>query len=137
MLTFEEDDVLGDFLNSRFDEGMDHKIDTTGRPVYRCHNNIGPLKKLVNVPKLVDFGSSMKLERENYRGIYPIQPAPYRAPEIILGCGWRMSADIWNLGVLVCFYASTLPSEKPHCRIANTTPALGYRPGQRLVPSIS
>lgn len=72
MLTFEEEDVLGDFLNSRFDEGMDHKIDATGRPVYRCHNNIGPLKKLKNVPKLVDFGSSAKLEQESYKGIYTL-----------------------------------------------------------------
>ena len=90
-----------------------------------------------NVLKLVDFGSSMKLEREDYGGVYPIQPVPYRAPEILLGCGWRMSADIWNLGVLVRFYASTLPSEESHCRIANAIPALGYRPGQRLVPSVS
>jgi SET domain-containing protein len=25
----------------------------------------------------------------------------YRAPEVILGCGWDSKADIWNFGVLV------------------------------------
>ncbi|GKZ32815.1 hypothetical protein AbraIFM66950_002448, partial [Aspergillus brasiliensis] len=28
-------------------------------------------------------------------------PDHYRAPEVILGCGWNSSADIWNLGVLL------------------------------------
>ncbi|KAJ5561471.1 protein kinase [Penicillium sp. DV-2018c] len=36
----------------------------------------------------------------NY-GFHPIQPGHYRAPEVILGCGWNTSADIWNLGVLL------------------------------------
>jgi len=30
-----------------------------------------------------------------------VQPAALRAPEVILGCGWDSSADIWNLGCLV------------------------------------
>ncbi|KAJ6001333.1 hypothetical protein N7522_006560 [Penicillium canescens] len=34
-------------------------------------------------------------------GVYPIQLDHYRAPEIILGCAWNMSIDIWNLGILV------------------------------------
>lgn len=34
-------------------------------------------------------------------GIYPIQPDHYRAPEVILGCGWDSKADIWNFGVMV------------------------------------
>jgi hypothetical protein len=34
-------------------------------------------------------------------GVYPIQPDYYRVPEVILGCAWNMSIDIWNLGILV------------------------------------
>lgn len=34
-----------------------------------------------------------------------IQPPALRAPEVILGCEWGPSADIWNLGCL----ASRLP----------------------------
>lgn len=30
-----------------------------------------------------------------------IQPVALRAPEVIIGCGWDHSADIWNLGCLV------------------------------------
>ncbi|KAB8278281.1 CMGC protein kinase [Aspergillus minisclerotigenes] len=72
-----------------------------GRPVYRCHNEFGPLRALKNLPEIVDFGLSTKLDCEEDWGVYPIQPDHYRAPEVILGCGWRMSADIWNLGILL------------------------------------
>ncbi|KAF7118433.1 hypothetical protein CNMCM5793_007950 [Aspergillus hiratsukae] len=100
MVTFEDPAVLEDFMNSQFDQPMQYKIDSTGRPVYRCHNDFGPLRNLVNIPKIVDFGLATRLDCDDW-GIYPIQPDHYRAPEVILGCGWRMSADIWNLGVLL------------------------------------
>ncbi|RHZ60663.1 hypothetical protein CDV55_105267 [Aspergillus turcosus] len=100
MVTFEDTAVLGDFMNSQFDQPMQYKTDSTGRPVYRCHNNFGPLRNLKNIPKIVDFGLATRLDCDDW-GIYPIQPDHYRAPEVILGCGWRMSADIWNLGVLI------------------------------------
>ena len=64
-------------------------------------DEFGPLRSLRNIPKIVDFGMSTKLDCDDDWGVYPIQPDAYRAPEVILGCGWRMSADIWNLGVLV------------------------------------
>lgn len=36
-------------------------------------------------------------------GFHPdtIQPVALRAPEVILGCEWGPSADVWNLGCLV------------------------------------
>ncbi|KAF3479748.1 uncharacterized protein GIQ15_06724 [Arthroderma uncinatum] len=101
MVTFEDPAVLGDFMDSMYDQPMEYKIDSTGRPVYRCHNDFGPLRKLRNIPKIVDFGLSTRLDGEDDSGVYPIQPDHYRAPEVILGCGWRMGADIWNLGVLI------------------------------------
>ncbi|TPX24725.1 hypothetical protein DIZ76_010161 [Coccidioides immitis] len=101
MVTFEDSAVLGDFMNSQFDQPMHYKIDSTGRPVYRCHNDFGPLRKINNIiPKIVDFGLATRLDCDDC-GIYPIQPDHYRAPEVILGCGWRTSADIWNLGILI------------------------------------
>jgi serine/threonine protein kinase len=91
----------GDFMNSQFDQLMHYKIDSTGR-VYRCHNDFGPLRKIKSIlPKIVDFGLATRLPDADDCGIYPIQPDHYRAPEVILGCGWRTSADIWNLGTLV------------------------------------
>ncbi|KAJ5667820.1 protein kinase domain protein [Penicillium maclennaniae] len=50
--------------------------------------------------KLVDFGLATRLQEDDDWGVWPIQPDHYRAPEVILGNGWQMPADIWNLGVL-------------------------------------
>ena len=60
-------------------------------------------------PQIVDFGLATRLDKPSTHngmvgeqlGIYPIQPDYYRAPEVILGCGWNFKADIWNFGVLV------------------------------------
>lgn len=101
MVTFEDLTVLNEFMNSSLHTHMQYKIDIAGRPVYRCHNDFGPLTKVRCIPKIVDLGLSRRLYCQNDRGIYPIQPDHYRAPEVILGCGWDTSADIWNLGVLV------------------------------------
>ncbi|KAK9235618.1 kinase-like domain-containing protein [Lipomyces kononenkoae] len=101
MVTFEDPAVLGDFMNSQLDQPMQYKVDSTDRSVYRCHNDFGPLRKVKNIPKIVDFGLSTRLDCQDDWGIYPIQPDHYRAPEVILGCGWKMSADIWNLGILL------------------------------------
>ncbi|KAE8392792.1 kinase-like domain-containing protein [Aspergillus alliaceus] len=72
IVTFEDPVVLNDFMNSQLESPMQYKIDPTGRPVYRCHNGSGPIR----------------------------EPGQYRAPEVILGCGWKTSTDIWNLAHL-------------------------------------
>lgn len=54
------------------------------------------------IPNIVDFGLAQRLDRSIIRngiegqqlGVYPIQPDYYRAPEVILGCGWDFKADI-------------------------------------------
>ncbi|KAH8424753.1 uncharacterized protein LDX57_002496 [Aspergillus melleus] len=61
------------------------------------------------IPKLADFGLATRLDKPSTSGgmigkqigIHPIQPDYYRAPEVILGCGWDFKADIWNFGVLL------------------------------------
>lgn len=99
---FENESTLTTFINKR--EPMDYKTcPETGRIVYRCHNNFGSLdvKRIPKmVPQFVDFGLAARLDREQL-GILPIQPDHYRAPEVILGCGWNSKTDIWNMGVLV------------------------------------
>ncbi|KAI9930333.1 hypothetical protein MW887_011085 [Aspergillus wentii] len=86
MLTFEDADVLGDFMNHHLDHPMQYKIDSTGRPIYLSQNDFGPLQKVTrNIPKLVDFGLSNRLDSHDDWGIHPIQPDHYRAPEVILG----------------------------------------------------
>ncbi|KAE8154687.1 kinase-like domain-containing protein [Aspergillus avenaceus] len=101
MISFEDPEILNDFMDAQLESPMEYKIDSTGRPVYRCHNDFGPLRKVRNIPKIVDFCSSINLSSDDDLGVYPIQPDHYRAPEVILGCGWNTSADIWNLGVLL------------------------------------
>ncbi|KAH1426637.1 hypothetical protein KXX32_006082 [Aspergillus fumigatus] len=92
---------------------MQYKIDGKGgRIIYRCHNDFGALDRrdIKNlIPKIADFGLATRLDKLDSQdgvvgkqlGIYPIQPDFYRAPEVILGCGWDFKADIWNFGVLV------------------------------------
>ncbi|OJD18837.1 CMGC/SRPK protein kinase [Emergomyces pasteurianus Ep9510] len=100
MVTFEDSAMLGDIMNSHLEQSsMEYKIDSTGRHVYRCHNDFGPLRGLRSIPKIVDFGLATRLNGQNDCGVYPIQPDPYCAPEVLLGCGWKMSADIWNFGL--------------------------------------
>ncbi|KAJ5247877.1 hypothetical protein N7468_002860 [Penicillium chermesinum] len=111
LMSFENAKVLSEFVKCQ--EPMQRKIDGhTGRTVYRCHNDFGPLsaKELKNmVPKIADFGLAASLGKQSTHngmvgeqfGVYPIQPDHYRAPEVILGCGWDCKADIWNFGVLL------------------------------------
>jgi hypothetical protein len=65
-----------------------YKLNSTGRPVYRSHHGFGPLRNLKSIPKIVDFGLSTTLSQDDDH---------YCAPEVILGCGWTMSADVWNM----------------------------------------
>ncbi|KAL4940228.1 hypothetical protein BDV06DRAFT_197124 [Aspergillus oleicola] len=111
LMCFENDHLLSDFLERG--QAMGYKIDNaTGRSIFRCHNDFGPIKanEVKNfVPKISDFGLATLLDDPSphdgvttkQMGIYPIQPDHYRAPEVVLGCGWDFKADIWNFGVLL------------------------------------
>ncbi|KKK26544.1 hypothetical protein ARAM_002951 [Aspergillus rambellii] len=101
MVSFEDPAVLADFMDFQLETPMAFKIDSTGRPVYQSRHDFGPLKILRSIPQLVDFGLATRLEEDDDWGVWPIQPGHYRAPEVILGNGWQMPADIWNLGVLL------------------------------------
>ncbi|KAL4744741.1 hypothetical protein BDW72DRAFT_208772 [Aspergillus terricola var. indicus] len=82
-------------------EPMAYKIGSTGRPVYRSYDDFGLLRSLRSIPQLVDFGLATRLEEDDDWGVWPIQPDHYRAPEVVLGNGWQMPADIWNIGVML------------------------------------
>ncbi|KAL3429875.1 kinase-like domain-containing protein [Aspergillus tetrazonus] len=112
LMTFENQDILPDFVKEQTTNlPMQCKTDpTSGRTIDRCHNDFGSLnwrelRKML--PKIVDFGLATRSESDNQGqvrnetvGSHPIQPDHYRAPEVILGCPWSFSADIWNIGVL-------------------------------------
>lgn len=110
-MSFENESILTNFIERQ--QPMQYKVDSeTGRTIYRCHNDFGALdwRELKNMfPRIADFGLATRLGMSSTKqgmvgeqvGIYPIQPDYYRAPEVILGCGWDFRADIWNFGVLV------------------------------------
>lgn len=111
LMSCENEDILPNFIKRQ--QPMQCKVDgDSGRTIYRCHNDFGALdwREIKNmIPKITDFGLATRLDKPSTRtgmvgeqlGIYPIQPDHYRAPEVILGCGWDSKADIWNFGVLV------------------------------------
>lgn len=110
LITLENENILPKFVKEQTTQSMQCKTDpNTGQVVYRCHNNFGPLDPsgLGNMyPQITDYGAATLLGDDGEDGTIqlgtrPIQPDYYRAPEVVLGCGWSFSADIWNLGVMV------------------------------------
>jgi hypothetical protein len=129
MVTFEDPAVLGDFMDAQLEKPMAFKVDPAGRPVYQSRNDFGPLRSLRSIPQLVDFGLTTRLEEADDWGVWPIQPDHYRAPEVILGNGWQMPADIWNIGVLVRVVVLKVMAS------TNIRPVVGYGRRQRAIPA--
>lgn len=98
LMSFENENILTDFIKRQ--QPMQCKVDgKIGRTLYRCHNGALDGREIKNIiPKIADFGLAARLDQPSTRngmegeqfGIYPIQPDYYRAPEVILGCGWGL-----------------------------------------------
>lgn len=63
------------------------------------------------VPLISDFGAA-RMGDPGQRHSGDVMPAPYRAPEVILGMEWNNKIDIWSFGCMVgyktfCSYFST------------------------------
>ena len=48
--------------------------------------------------KIIDYGSATYIDDTNY---WYIQTRPYRAPEVVLGCPFDYSVDMWSLGCVL------------------------------------
>ncbi|KAL1851132.1 hypothetical protein Plec18167_001902 [Paecilomyces lecythidis] len=103
LVSCENPATIKQFAEKQMKRGMQRKIDSTGRAVYLSTGDFGALNiaslRLL-VPMITDFGHAQRLPALA-SGFSAIQPDQYRAPEVILGCGWTYSADIWNLGLLM------------------------------------
>lgn len=98
LMSFEDDSIPQDKVQEL--QHSEHLFkETSHRRVFQSCGDFGPLKSYLSAPMIADFGSAEHADD----GAYPIQPDAYRAPEVLLGWGWSSSADIWNLGNLVCF----------------------------------
>jgi serine/threonine protein kinase len=49
--------------------------------------------------KIIDFGGATSDHDEKKSSI--INTRQYRAPEVILGCGWSMPSDLWSAGCIL------------------------------------
>ena len=101
LVGFEDPSVIKDFVKKQAETPVPRKIED-GRSIFQSCNDFGRLKSFRTLPKIGDFGLAQPGDgSEALR--HPIQPPLYHAPEVLLGTGWTYKADIWNLGVLVCF----------------------------------
>lgn len=118
MVTIESDAVSNEYVDlHREGPHYRHIRSQDGRVTYLSQPDLGPLRGSRLVPKLSDFDLSFP-GLDNGRGhIYPIQSHRYRAPEVLLGCPWSYSADIWNMGLLVCRQHTGLVANATRCQL--------------------
>lgn len=109
-MTIESDDVLDNFVEEQ--EGQPqprHVRSSDGRETYLSHVDLGPVQNSMTTPKLSDFNIAYHGSGNDDSRVWPIQSHRYRAPEVILGCPWAYSVDIWNLGLLVSRLLQNIP----------------------------
>ncbi|KAF5373633.1 hypothetical protein D9758_000811 [Tetrapyrgos nigripes] len=74
-----------------------------GRTIYESRKLEKPIG--LGAPIVCDLGSALALDDgKEHREV--IQPAFYRAPEVILGAPLMYSADMWNVGCMYFFLAN-------------------------------
>ncbi len=104
MVGLEDEDVLTDFVELQKNSPQPCHIRPDGREIYLSQGDFGRLRGSILIPALADFSlAHVGLDRDQGH-LSPIQPDCFRAPEVLLGCPWSYSADIWNLGLLVSDY---------------------------------
>lgn len=94
--------MLEDFI--RFQQKFTqprHIRSEDGRVTYLSQGHFGPLRGSRLLPKLADFNLVFPGLEKGFAHLSPIQSHRFRAPEVLLGCPWSYSVDIWNLGLLV------------------------------------
>ncbi|KAJ2977856.1 hypothetical protein NUW58_g7680 [Xylaria curta] len=102
MVTLENETILEDFVRSQKKNPQPRHVRTEdGRTTYLSLNNFGPLQGPKLLPKLADFNLAFPGLVTGRGHLSAIQSHRFRAPEVILGCPWSFSVDIWNLGLLM------------------------------------
>ncbi|KAI1124798.1 kinase domain protein [Nemania abortiva] len=102
MVTIEDNKLLQDFVKiQRKQVQVKHIRSEDGVEIYLADGDFGPLRGSRMMPKLSDFNASFPGLSGKDAHASPIQAHRYRAPEVLLGCPWSYSVDIWNLGLLM------------------------------------
>jgi serine/threonine protein kinase len=100
LLGFEDPDVLESYARHQESNPAPFR-DVNGRPVFESRPDFGHLRKGIGRIQISDFSAAVfgnVAEPHNH----DIQPQPFCAPEVLLKAMWTYSADIWNLGTMVC-----------------------------------
>ncbi|KAA8643356.1 putative protein kinase [Aspergillus tanneri] len=98
MVKIEDLSILDHAAKDEYKNPLPQKACSDGRTIYLSRNNYGLPRKTTGVIQITDFDLSVPGDRI-HSGC--IQAEIYRAPEVILDCGYSYSADIWNLGVML------------------------------------
>ncbi|KAF5599293.1 kinase domain-containing protein [Fusarium pseudoanthophilum] len=102
LVSIENDSVLVDFVkNLTINPQPRHVRADDGRVIYLSQDDFGPLRGNMVLPALADFNQSFPGLDGNKGHLSPIQSHRYRAPEVLLGCPWSYSVDIWNFGLVM------------------------------------
>ena len=100
LVGFEDPSVIQTLVREAAENPMPRKI-KDGRLIHQSYTDFGQPKRWRMLPMIADFGLAQAGDGPEPL-TYPTQPPIFRAPEVLLGISWTYSADIWNLGVLVC-----------------------------------
>lgn len=86
------------------------------------------------LPQITDFDLARRGDKIEPL-IHPMQPKEFRTSEVPLGIGWSYSADMWNFGTMVGFYAAGFVHFRLFTMIGMRTPRreyLFYQPRTKL-----
>lgn len=111
LLAFEDDATLIEYAEKQIAHPVEYMLNPSGHTVYG-KLDIFPVPSFPLCPEISDFGSADIFETDGEVGAMMVQPICYRAPEVILGRGHSMSADIWNFGCMVRSQLRSSPYEK-------------------------
>ncbi|KMP07488.1 hypothetical protein CIHG_00348 [Coccidioides immitis H538.4] len=100
LLGFEDSGVLESYARQQ-ESNPAPFWDDGGRPVFQSRPDFGHLRKGVGLVQISDFSAAVFGNVPKPHN-HDIQPQPFRAPEVLLKATWTYSADIWNLGTMVC-----------------------------------
>ncbi|KND93317.1 Serine/threonine-protein kinase SRPK [Tolypocladium ophioglossoides CBS 100239] len=101
MVTIENDAILAKFVNYHKQKPQPRHVRKDGRVIYLSQDDFGPLQRGTLLVELADFNLSFPGLVGDGGHLSAIQSHRYRAPEVLLGCSWSYSVDIWNLGLLM------------------------------------
>lgn len=99
LIRLENPSVLDDVAKGEAEKPSLRKV-LDDRIVYLSRNNFGHPKSSPGKPVITDFDTATR-GNVSHPLTHPIQPNPYRSPEVTLGAPWTYSADIWNFGVMI------------------------------------